>query len=172
MKHFTFRLPVKKYIQKYLTTLYGETIQANMDTDIGFVVLNTLASRIEGKVSRGYNKQFENINLGQITFIVPFHYYYLTKKELSVHTSILLNRYFENRFEEDFVRYIQLVDLGGWGKYKKAIEGFAKLYNIEMEEDISFDGLKKMEYRQRKKNLEISLRRLSPIADMFSHSVA
>ena len=172
MKSFTFRLPVKKYIQKYLTTMYGPTIPATMETDIGFVVLNTLASRLESQVCRGYNKQFDNGKNGDITFTIPFHYFYLTKKELSIHTAILLNRYFENKFEEELSRFVHSRNTEGWGKYKKAIEDFAAFYNIEIEEDISFDGLKKMEYRHRKKNIENSLCRLSPIKNLFSEAVA
>lgn len=170
MKFFTLRLPVKKYIQKYLTTLYGPTIPATMDTDIGFVVLNTMASRIEGKVARGYNKEFSNFKSAIVTFTVPFHYFYLTKKELSIHTCILLNRYFETKFLDELSSFISMRGIKGNGGYCKAIEEFASFYNIEIEEDISFDGLKKKEYRhrnkaiirERKKNFNNKLRNLSP----------
>ena len=83
-----------------------------------------------------------------------------------------MNRYFENKFEEELSRFVDKQDLEGWGKYKNAIEAFAKHYNIEIEEDISFEALKKMEYRFRKKNLENSLRRLSPTHNLFSTAVA
>lgn len=173
MKSFTFRLPVKRYIQKYLTSLYGDTIPAQMETDIGFVVLNTLASRIESKVCRGYNNQWgADPYQGTVTFTIPYHYFYLTKKELSIYTCILLNRYFENKFEEDLSRYVDMQDTEGRGKYKAAIEAFAYQYNVEIEEDISFDALKKMEYRARKKNEENNLRRLSPSTNLFTQAVA
>lgn len=167
MKSFTFRLPVKKYIYKYLTTLHGDTIPAQMDTDIGFVILNTLASRIEGKVCRGYNGQFKNPWQSSITFTVPYHYFYLTKKQVSVHTVILLNRYFENKFEQDLINHVEKELLIG-RKLKAAIESFASFHGIEIEEDISFDALKKMEYRSRKKNAELFLRRLSPVNNLFT----
>jgi hypothetical protein len=172
MKHFAFRMPVKKYVQKYLTALYGPTIPATLDTDIGFVILNTLSSRLDGQVCRGYNKPLQQGKMGQITFIISFHYYYYTKKEVSVHTAILLNRYFENRFEEELIRYMQVQDINCKGGYKKALEAFAALYNIELDEDISFDGLKKMEYRSRKKKFKLSLCNLSPAKTLFSESAA
>jgi len=168
MKYFTFRLPVKKYIQKYLTTLYGETIPATMDTDIGFIILNILASRLESQVARGYNKQLQAGVPGSVTFTIPIFYWYYTKKQLSVHTCILLNRFLENRFEDELCRFIAMRDTEGHGKYKKAIEDFSRIYNIELEEDITFDGLRKMEYRSRKKRAEVSLCKMSPINNLFS----
>lgn len=169
MQVFTFQLPVKKYIQKYLNTLHGETIPAVMDTDLGFVVLMTLSSRLEGKVCRGYNDTFfwDNSYKGQVTFTVPYHYFYLTKKELSKQTCIMLNRYFETKFEEDLSRFIDNFTVRG-GKYKMAIRAFAENYGIEIDVDISFEGLKKMEYRFRKKNSEKFLRRLSPEINLYS----
>jgi len=171
MKSFTFRLPVKKYIQKYLTTLHGPAIPAVMDTDIGFVVLNTLSSRLEGKVCRGYNNQFKNPWQSSITFTVPFHYFYLTKKELSIYTCILLNRYFENKFEQELSTFVEKKLLQGL-KIKAAIESFASFYNIEIDTDISADALIKMEYRYRKKNEELILRRLSCPKNLFSNTAA
>jgi hypothetical protein len=138
-----------------------------METDIGYVVLNTLASRLEFQVSRGYNKTFGTSREADITFTIPYHYWYLTKKEISPQTCILLNRYFENKFEEDLSTHVLMMDTEGHGKYKKAIESFAKLYNIEIDEDITFDGLKQMEYRFRKKNIKKSLCRLSPIQNLL-----
>lgn len=150
MKHFTFRLPVKRHVYKFLSTKYGETIDAQMETDIGFVVLNTLASRLESKVCRGYNNQFADPYPSVITFNVPLHFFYLTKKEISVHTGILLNRYFENQFKQALHLHISYSSTTGWGLYKKAMESFCAMYNISLEEDISFDTLKKMESRYRK----------------------
>lgn len=172
MKSFSFRLPVKTYIQKYLTTLYGEIIPAIMDSDIGFVVLNTLASRLEAQVCRGYNNQAIGATAqSTITFTVPFHYFYLTKRELSVHTCILLNRYFENKFETDLNNHIRMQMAIGVG-YKQAIEDFARQHNIDLIDDISYDALKKKEYRSRKKNFNNSLCRLSPAPNLFTQAVA
>lgn len=167
MQFFTFNLPVKPHIKKYLTSLYGDSIPAKLETDIGFVVLNTLASRLEAKVTRGYLSQLQNGYTEKVSFLVPFHYWYLTKKDISQHTSILLNRYFETRFEEDLCRFVDAYGSDKWGSKVKAIETFASRHGIAIEDDISFEGLKKMEYRNRKKNLSDSLRRLSPTQNLF-----
>ncbi len=171
MKSFTFRLPVKKYIQKYLTSLHGETIPAIMETDIGFVVLSTLTSRLDGKVCRGYNNQWRDPYQATVTFTIPFHYFYLAKKQVSVYTTILLNRYFENKFEEALCNHVEKQGFAGQ-KLKASIESFARQYNIEIEEDISYEALKKMEYRSRKKNEELFVRRLSPAKNLFSNPAA
>lgn len=172
MNTFTLRIPVKTYIKKYLGKLYGEeVIPAQMETNIGFVVLMTISSRLEGKVCRGYNNQFQNPYQSSVTFTVPFHYFYLTKKELSIHTVILLNRYFETKFEEDLCRFIDSFMIRG-GTYKAAIEAFAELYNIDIEEDITYEALKKKDYRFRKKNENLFLRRLSPEVDLFTRQTA
>jgi hypothetical protein len=66
---------------------------------------------------------------------------------------IQINRFFENSFEEtlyQFVRY-HLIDDSRFPGYDAALYKFANAYGIEIDEDISFDGLKKMEYRFRKK---------------------
>lgn len=169
MKSFTFQLPVKRYIQKYLHALYGETIPAEMETDIGYVILNTLASRLEAKVCRGYNNQFADPYPSTVTFTVPFHYFYLTKKELSVYTCILLNRYLENKFKQDLIIHIE-ISMARGSNYKSAIESFALAKGISIEEDISYDTLKKMADRLRKKNSELSLRSLSLTPNLFTRA--
>lgn len=179
MKSFTFRLPVKKHIKKFLSTKFGDTIPAQMNTDIGFVVLNTISSRIESQVARGYNKVFANTYQAEITFIIPFHYFYLTKKEVSINTCILLNRYFENRFEEEFCSWMEGKNEYGrggfnrWlGTYRKGIEEFCRKYNIEIEDDISYDGLRKIEYRHRKKNNNLFPCGLSHSKNLFTNTIA
>lgn len=199
MKTFTFRLPVKKYIQKYLTTVYGETIPATMDTEIGFLVLNTLGSRISAQVSRGYNSQLFATNKADVTFTLSYHYFYLTKKEVTTQTGILLNRAFEAMFEEDLCRYVDAyyqagkliqdtIDqlAGHWRarqemmasienidySRQKYILKFANFHNIDLEKDITLDALIKMEYRRRKKNHKESLCRLSGVKNLFSNAVA
>lgn len=170
MKHFTFKLPVKKYIAKYLTTLYGETIPVKMETDIGFVILNTLASRMESQVTRGRVDLLLNRYDSTITFVIPFHYFYLTKKEVSPMTCMLLNRYFETKFENDLCSYVNAARLMGT-KRKKAIEKFTAIYSIDIDIDISSDALRQSEYRHRKKNFDKFLCRLSHHAQGLQKAV-
>ena len=167
MQYFTFNLPVKKHIQKYLTVKYGQVIQARLETEIGFVVLNTLASRLEAQVSRGYLDLWQGRYNSSVTFRMPFHYFYLTKRDVSPFTCTLLNRYFEQKFEEEFCQFVEIATTAG-SKRKKAIEQFSFKYQLDIEDDISFDALKQMDYRSRKKNIENSLCSLSPENNLFS----
>jgi hypothetical protein len=196
MQFFTFTLPVKKYIQKYLAASYGPTVYANMDTDIGFFVLNALGSSIDGKISRGYINMHETDYNGSITITIPYHYFYLTKKEIHKYTCLLINRYLETKFEEDLCRYVEnvyqagvarktaiimLAEKAGYSK-KKALERYANLreyarenavetfvnrFGIDLEVDITSEALKKMEWRYRKKKSENSLRILSSFSPLF-----
>lgn len=192
MKSFTFQLPVKRYVRKYLLTKYGEygVVPAKMESDVGFVILNTLASSLDGKVCRGYSGVNDKQNPDVITFDIPFHYFYLVKKEISSQTCILINRYFENKFERELCDYVDMIHQAGKlrrtvvedfaeekrlnknyciKRYlngseftrKKAIEDFLRQYNIDIEVDITYDAIVKMENRYRKKNEELFLRRLS-----------
>jgi hypothetical protein len=61
-----------------------------------------------------------------------------------------LNKHFEEKFEEELCRHCFLLNLFGI-EIKEALEDFCKRQNIEIEEDITYEALKKKEYRERKK---------------------
>ena len=64
---------------------------------------------------------------------------------------LVINRYFGNQFEEDLYHFCQRnITPGRYAGYDRALDLFAKRYDIEFEEDITFEALKKMEYRYRK----------------------
>lgn len=200
MKSFSFRLPVKKYIQKYLTAMHGETIPAVLETDIGFMILMILSSRLETKVRNGFLDQWGKRYNTHITFTVPIYFFYLTKKEISPSICYLINRHFENRFEADLCRYIENYQEAGEirksavesfansvGAYtrnlitkhadsrkyviKNAIKDFCQIYNIEIDTDISMDALLKMQYRNRKKKVEKSIPKSSDDFSLFKSAV-
>lgn len=167
MHCFTFILPSKTYIKKYITALHGDPIIITLNTDFGFVVLNTLASRIESKAWRGCIDIWQNRYSDQVTFQIPFHYFSITKKEVSPFTIGLLNRYFENKFEEELYREITKYRSAG-NTYKKSIELFLTQYKIDLEIDISYDAIIKAEYRNRKKNQNKFSRDLSTPQNLFT----
>lgn len=61
---------------------------------------------------------------------------------------ILLNKLFEERFEEDLAKHCRLQEICGV-QIKHSMEEFCNLHNIVVDEDISEDALKKKEYRTR-----------------------
>jgi len=162
MHYFTFILPAKTHIKKYITSLYGDPIRVDLKTDIGFVVLNTLASRLECKLSRGYIDLWQNRFNDKIIFKVPFHYFSITKKEVSPFTFVLLNRYFENQFEKEFNSYVHKSKNQEGKTIKQSIENFLDTYGIDLDIDISFEAIKKSEYRYRKTLSKEISRTLSP----------
>lgn len=161
MHWFTFHLPVKTYIKKYLTTQYGDPIHVTLTNDIGFVILNTLASRLESKACRGYLDLWQKRYNDKIIFRIPFHYFSITKKEISPLTFVLLNRYFENKFDEDLHQFVSLKRPQGITN-KRSIEIFLDKFSIDLDIDISTDAMKKAEYRYRKRITEKISRSLSP----------
>jgi DNA primase len=91
-------------------------------------------------------------------FSTPLHVYlpsywlksYQYKTEIPKCNIIYLNKHFEEKFEEELCRHCFLLNLFGI-EIKEALENFCKRHNIEIEEDITFEALKKKEYRERKK---------------------
>jgi hypothetical protein len=166
MHWFTFNLPAKTYIKKYINTLYGDPIIVDLKTDIGFLILCTLTSRLDSKHSRGCNldlslKRYSD----KIVFKIPFHYFSIAKKEVSPATFFLLNRFFENKFDHDLHRFVTANKVTK-GDIKKNIELFLGRYNIESDIDISYDALKKSEYRYRKSLSKKFSPELSPVHSM------
>lgn len=166
MHWFTFHLPVKTYIKKYLVSNYGDPILIDLKEDIGFIILNILASRLESKMCRGYLDLWENRYNDKITFRIPFHYFSITKKEVQPTTYVLLNRYFENKFEEEMYQFVNYQKLSGTTT-KKSIELFTGKFGIDIDIDISSDAMKKAEYRYRKRITEKSSRNLSPAQNLL-----
>lgn len=164
--YFTVRLPVKTYIRKYITSNYGDPLLLNLDTDIGFLMLSTLTSRLESKMSRGYLDLWKNRFTDEITFRIPYHFFSITRKSVPPTTYILVNRFLESIFERDLSRYVSLHRAAGH-ETKKAIELFCENNRIDLEVDISYEAIKKQEYRSRKKIFEKSSRILSPQKTLF-----
>lgn len=161
MQHFTFILPCKTHIKKFVTATLGAPIIVDLKTDTGFVILSTLTSRLEGKVPRGSIDHWEDRYKDKLTFRIPIHYFSISKKETSPFTFVLLNRYFENLFEKEFNIFVGKKKNEG-ATIKKCIEDFLDQYGIDLEIDISFDAIKKSEWRYRKTLSNKVSRNLSP----------
>jgi hypothetical protein len=148
--HFTVSIPVKRYIKKYLMSRYGQLLIAQASTPFGDIVLTKLQDTKATKLS------FSDRNIRLKTFNdvmkvrVPYDYFYsIGKRGVSDHSVIKINCFFENQFKELLYDYVKNA-LSFGSDIKSAIEKFADQYNIEIEHDITFECLKKMEYRCRK----------------------
>lgn len=153
MRHFTVRLPTTNYIKKYLAKHWGDPIPINNLNPVGVMIIALLQKKSVTKMNiLKKDTRFQKLTthiLAVGAFSIKDHY----GIHLDEDAVIQINRFFENSFEEtlyQFVRY-HLIDDSRFPGYDNALYKFADYYGIEIDEDISFDGLKKMEYRFRKK---------------------
>jgi len=151
--HYTVVLPVKPYVRKYVAAIEGDTIHFNSDSMLCLII----RAYLQNSNRCGLSKQQIQTNLltrtSEIKILIP-----ATPKnkstigfELKGDHIVLINRFLEDCFERALLHYIKMHTKreGRFKGYKEAFYGFAELYNIVLEEDISYDGLKKIEHRSR-----------------------
>lgn len=153
MKTFTIRIPTTTYIKKFLHKHYGNTIMINNHNPIGVMVIALLHKKSIAAMNLAKkDTRFIKFN-DQIICLAPWQLRYQAGIHLDDDGVIQINRFFEASFEEtlyQFVRF-QITTYGRYPGYDEALNLFANRYGIELEFDITFDGLKKIEYRYRKK---------------------
>ena len=156
MKTFAVSIPTKSYLRKYLHKRYGYPIPLNHQTLIGTAVLAMLEKKIHSDRSNALDvyKTYSSYN-DKVQFVVPASFVYKTGHMLEVpsHKAIVINRHFEGHFEEELYAFCQR-EIRAHRKhpgYDQAYERFAARYGIEFDIDITYEALKKMEYRFRKK---------------------
>lgn len=168
MQFFTVPLPTKTYLKKYLTSIYGE-VRIPSDNTFSDVLLAMMASNFHVKLG----KLRLDEQLGRYCDKLPIKFqpdlFYRLPNALSEHNIIRINRYFENKFKEDFCSAVERMTWMGLDR-QTAIEHFAEAHSIELEVDVTFDALKKMEYRYRKEKEEKSLAQLSPANLLFQNA--
>lgn len=159
MKTFSLSIPTKTYLRKYLHKRFGYPIAVNSKTHFGMMVQLALEKKVY-QDSPGRDFRYASF-IDKVDLAISESLFFKLGYDVPKDKAILINRYFEIQFEEDLYRHCQLrVDSdraklhrkgkGGCG-YDKAINEFAELHGIELEVDISFECLKKSEYRHRKK---------------------
>lgn len=153
MKAIKIRIPTTTYIKKYLQIHYGPQIMINNHNPIGVMVIALLHKKsITAMTLALKDTRFIKFN-DELICTAPWKLRYLAGIHLDDDGVIQLNRFFEASFEEtlyQFVRF-QITTPGRYPGYDEALNRFADRYGIELDDDISFDGLKKIEYRYRKK---------------------
>lgn len=161
MEKFTVQLPVKPYIKKYLTNLYGDPILLDFSSNIGFIILTSLTSTLDSKLFSYYGFRGDLKRFSQsVSIKIPVHYFDICNNELSFRQVALINRYFEDRFEEEMCSYV-INDVTRGFEKKVSIQNFCIFHNVELDTDISSDAIVKMEYRFRKNKLKKSTLNLS-----------
>lgn len=164
MQFFTIHLPTKAYLKKYIQSVYGNPViltSSNVFTDVflAMMLVPLPVHRTRVQLDQQLNRLTSFVDVK-----VPMEKFYRVPKQPGQHSTLSINRYFENKFEEDLYSSVrQLQQLHNFEK-QEALEIFAREHDIELDVDISFDGLKKKEYRfrtEKEKNNKLFLVDLS-----------
>jgi hypothetical protein len=171
MQFFTICLPTKAYLKKYIHTLYGDPVVIKASNVFADVFLAMLQVPVPVKHSRPLLDQQLNRYSSIVEVKVPVSMFYRLPKEPGEHSVIRINRFFENRFEEDLAKTVGHMQAILQIERQQAIEKFAEDHRIDIDVDITMDALKKKDYRFRKEKEEISklsLPNLSSAKNLFN----
>lgn len=155
---FTVKIPTKTYIRKYLYKKYGPPLHLNYWDTLGTVVLSILEKQ---SFDINLNTEKSEIRLSymkdEIEFISSIGTMNYKGHSINPDKIIAINRFFEDIFSEHLYQYCRDNRSGSaWRPgIDKAIYNFAEICGIIIDTDISFDALKKAEYRHRKKQEKI-----------------
>lgn len=154
---FTITVQTKPYIKKYLHAKYGNPLIFSTDNYFGICLAGLLQRPIRvHKKKEALRLRTDRFNAFlEISCPMSFLTNDVLGFDISDSNVISLNKLFEEKFEEELTFYTTILNICGV-ETKDALEDFCKNYDIEIGDDISFDALKKKEYRFRKKYTNIS----------------
>lgn len=147
-KTYCITVPVKTYIAKYFTHLYGHPIPLSHQDDFGDSILTKLSTaplirptKYDRNITMRYFKTAVKLQ-------VPMHMFYRLENKITDAHIININRFLENTFETSFCTWV-LCQAAAKVQRKTAIEQFCDAHDIDLEIDITYEALKKLEYRDR-----------------------
>lgn len=152
---YSVKVPTKSYLRKYIYAKYGQSIKLNYTTTLGTLILCMLDKEaFTIKMSDQKKEQRIQYMNDEIVFTAPLNTMRWKGYSLSKDKIIAINRYLEDMFVEDLHRFCKfnIKDTAWRPGIKDAIFSFADSYGIEVDTDISFDALKKAEFRYKKRN--------------------
>lgn len=156
-------IPTKKFLKKYLQANYGEELIFNMDSDMGYF----LSLLMEKRIYPEYDRQQIHRSIDKYDILVTIR---LPRKwvekyrygfDIDPKKAVFFNKMIFRSFRQELFRYCALMEIHNIEK-KHALLDFARYYKLEIDEDITFETLKKMEYRYRQKYFEKLQPYLSP----------
>lgn len=147
-KAYHVTVPVKPYIAKYFNHQYGHPIALGHQDDFGDSILTKLStpplirpSKFDRNVTLGYFK-------AALKFQIPLHMYYRLENNVTEAHIINVNRFLENVFINAFCTWV-MCQAAAKVQRKTAIEQFCDDHGIDLELDVPYETLKKLEYRDR-----------------------
>lgn len=154
--YYTIALPTKPYIKKYLQSLYGSPLIFDRENFFGTSILGFLDKRFYTHQSTSLSyRHFDNFSA---ILVINMPGWWVKQASIMLHMTegnmINLNKHFENRFEEDLVKFCIPLTVAGL-EIKKSIELFCKIHDVkigeESDDDITFDSILQKHKRKRKK---------------------
>ena len=154
MSNLYFKIPVsvKPHVLKYLQSQYGNAIIISAENPASMVMYSFLQ-----KKTQSIFKQDKAEMASKIKHQTKTIYLLIQKRDRYAHGIFIApkNYYLINHFfEQQITMYIHLLSNAYQQinkSRKKAIEDFCKMYNIEIDEDITMDALIKNDQRHGQK---------------------
>jgi hypothetical protein len=154
---FSITIQTKPYLKKYLQSLYGDPLIFSTENSFGIVVESLLSRPLEDHNNPEVLRQRFDKYTTSLELFIPIRNIFKRKGFAITQRQILsLNKFFEKQFCEQLLSWCEMGVIYKV-EYKKNIEDFCWRHKIlidAVDEDISFDALKKKEWRARKKKEE------------------
>lgn len=154
---YTVKVPTKTHLRKYIYAKHGYPLKLNYQTNYGTLILCMLnRADFSIKMSKfDIDVRLSHMN-NSIELTAPIGTMHYKGYSMTSDAVIAVNRFFENEFAEELYRYCRdhIKDRSWRPGIADAIHSFAEIYGIDVDTDISFDALKKCEWRYRKREEE------------------
>lgn len=171
-KYFTLKILTKPYLKKYIHSLYGKTVIFSSANQFGTIMMALLDR--PNMVRESKEKIKMRLDEYNVELLIFCPIWFIKKNmygfDISENHMISLNKYIEQRFTEDLFKFCYILNKCGVS-LEDGMAEFCKCHDIEIDEDITLDALKKKEYRYRKHLLDIdagiSKSKITSIQQMF-----
>lgn len=182
-RSYTVIVPTKAFLRKFIYAEYGHPLKLDYLTTLGTLILCLLENE-DFSINMNNEKRDSRIQYmnDKIEFSASLNTMRYKGHSLSKDKIIAINRHIENEFirELSFFCKTNLKNRAWRPGIKEAIYSFCEKYSIEVEEDVTYEALKKAEFRyrerQEKKSEKISQTSVPPqngnIKSMFFPSLS
>ena len=149
--YYSIALPCKPYMKKYLQSLYGKPLIFDRENYFGTSLLGYLQRKFFTRQAASISyRHFDNFS-----DVIPVHMPGWWQKQTHFPTDIpdgnviYINKHFEERFEEDLVKFVMSLAMVGV-PIKISLEAFCQMHDITFDEDITYEAIKQKHYRAAK----------------------
>lgn len=137
--------------------MYGKVIKVSFKTYIGMNVYCLLEKkgRIEKQSSKRDNQLRYDMLTDKLCILVPRYLLYSTGIHIPMAKVVVINNTYEQMFSEHLYNFCEAYRMAGF-EQKKGIEDFCDKFDIDIDIDITYNGLRKTVYRRRKLGEKLS----------------